>query len=217
MRRRPYVLFFLGPVVAYLVVLFLVALYIAKPSGLGWIGFGVAAAVGLSIGTAASFIYPRSRTEASRRHPRLGDQLRLLLVADRHCEESVLCAAVQREVADRPAEVLVLAPVLPPALHFLTDVEENDRDDARARLTESLQALARLGIEAKGTLGSDDPLQAIGDALAGFDANEILVVRSERAERSFFEYDLERKARDAYGIHVATVTVDRDRVEAVRG
>ena len=45
-------------------------------------------------------------------------------------------------------------------------------------------------------LGGDDPLQAIGDALAGFPANEILVVAALDRRRSGLEHDLERNVRD---------------------
>jgi hypothetical protein len=212
MRARPYLVFFVVPVLAYLAVVFLVGVFVAKPTTLGWIGFGVAAAVGLLIGAVASSLYPRSRANAARVHPRLGERLGLLVVADGRCDSAELCRAVQRSLAGRPGEVLVLAPVLASPLHFLTDDEEGEREDARARLTETVLGLERLGIESHGMLGGDDPLQAIGDALAGFAASEILLVAPDR--RSWLEHDLERKARDAFGVHVSTVTLDRVKVAA---
>lgn len=207
MRARPYLVFFIGPVLAYLVVMLLVALLVVEPTTLGWIGFGIAAAVGLLVGGAASFLYTRSRTNAERLHPEPGGQSRLLVVADAHCDGVELCRAVQRSVAGRPSEVLVVAPVLASPLHFLTDAEDADREDARVRLAEAVQGLARLGIAAQGRLGSDDPLQAIGDALARFPASEILLVAPEPGGRSWLERDLARKARDSYGVHVSRLTV----------
>jgi len=207
MRARPYLVFFLAPVLAYLAVLLLVGVFVVEPTTLGWVGFGVAAVVGLLIGGAASYLYPRSRANAARLRPRLGERFRLLVVADTHCDRAALCGAVQRSLAGRPGEVLVLAPVLASPLHFLTDAEEGEREDARTRLTEAVLGLEGLGIESHGMLGGDDPLQAIGDALAGFPATEILLVSPER--RSWLEHDLERKARDAFGVHVSTVTLDR--------
>ena len=208
MRTRPYVVFFLGPVLAYLVVLLLIAVFVVEPTTLGWVGFGVAAAVGLLIGGAASFLYPRSRTNALRPHPEAGGPLRLLVVADTHCEGTALCGAVQRALAGRAGEVLVIAPVMASPLHFLTNAEDAESEDARVRLTEALQGLAALGIAAQGTLGSDDPLEAIGDALAGFPANEILLAAPEQGRRNWLERDLERKARDTYGVHVSTVILE---------
>jgi hypothetical protein len=207
MRTRPYLVFFVAPVLAYLAVLFLVGVFVVEPTALGWVGFGVAAVVGLLIGGAASYLYPRSRANAVRLHPRPGARLRLLVVADTRCDRAELCRAVQRSLAGRPGEVLVLAPVLASPLHFLTDVEEGEREDARTRLTEAVLGLGELGIEAHGMVGGDDPLQAIGDALAGFPATEILLVAPER--RSWLEHDLEPAARDAFGVHVSTVTIGR--------
>ncbi|HUK45197.1 MAG TPA: hypothetical protein VLV28_07875 [Gaiellaceae bacterium] len=208
MRIRPYTVFFLGPVVAYLVVLLLIAVFVVEPTTLGWIGFGVAAAVGLLIGGAATFLYPRSRTNALRLRPQTDGTLRLLIVADTRCEGTTLCEAAQRALAGRTGEVLVVAPVLASPLHFLTDAEDAESEDARVRLTEALQALTRLGIPAQGTLGSDDPLEAIGDALTGFPANEILLAAPEQGRRSWLERDLEHKARHVYGVHVSTVTLE---------
>jgi hypothetical protein len=207
MRARPYLVFFVAPVLAYLAVLFLVGIFVVEPTTLGWIGFGVAAAIGLLVGAVASYLYPRSRTNAARLHPRLGEGFKLLVVADGRCERAELCRAVQRSLAGRPGEVLVLAPVLASPLHFLTDAEEGEREDARTRLTETVLGLERLGIESHGMVGGDDPLQAIGDALASFPASEILLVARDR--RSWLERDLERKARDAFGVQVSTVTLDQ--------
>lgn len=206
MRTRPYLVFFVAPVLTYLAVLFLVGVFVVEPSTLGWVGFGVAAVVGLLIGGVVSYLYPRSRANAARVHSRLGERFRLLVVADARCDRAELCRAVQRSLAGRPGEVFVLAPVLASPLHFLTDAEEGEREDARVRLTEAVLGLEGLGIESHGMVGGDDPLQAIGDALAGFPATEILLVARER--RSWLEHDLERKTRDAFGVHVSTVTLE---------
>jgi hypothetical protein len=181
--------------------------FVTEPPTLGWIGFGVAAAVGLAIAGVASYLYPRSRANAHRLHPHLDGLFRLLVVADVRCDGAALCDAVQHSVAGRVSDVLVVAPVLASPLHFLTDAEDGDRADADLRLTEATDALGRLGITARGTIGSDDPLQAIGDALAGFPASEILLAAAASTQRNWLDFDLERKARDAYGVHVASVTL----------
>lgn len=214
MRARPYAVFFVAPVLAYLAVLLLVGVFVVEPSTLGWVGFGVVAAIGLLVGAVASYLYPRSRTNAVRIHPSIGGRTRLLVVADSRCNRGELGRVVQRSLAGRPAEVLVLVPVLASPLHFLTDAEEGEREEARTRLAEVVRGLQRLGIESRGMVGGDDPLQAIGDALADFPANEILFVAPERARRSWLERDLERKARDAFGIHVSSVALDATDADA---
>ena len=204
MRSRSYVVWIFAPVLVYLAVLLLVAALVVKPPALGWIGFGVAGTIGLAIAGLASILFPRTRVNAERRHPRRDGLLRLLVVADAHCDRAALCAAVQHAAGVRPLEVFVVAPVLARPAHFLADAEEREREDAQVRLAEALRALTQLGIEARGLVGTDDPLQAIGDGLAAFAADEILLVPSAGARRPWLEQGLERRARDTFGVHVST-------------
>lgn len=207
MRERPYLAFFIAPALAYLAVLLLVAVFVVEPTTLGWVGFGVAATIGLLVAAGASVLLPRSRTNADQAHPHPDGLFRLLVVADTRCEIAQLCRAVRNSTAGRAADVLVLAPVITSPLHFLTDSEDREREEACARLAEIVQELTRLGVAARGRLGDDDPLPAIGDALVEFPAREILLVMPEDRRRSWLEHDLERRARDAYGVHVSELTV----------
>jgi hypothetical protein len=216
-ESRALLLFFVGPVVAYLVALLAIALFVVTPPTLGWIGFGVAAAIGLLVGAAASRLYPLTRTNAVRRHPRPADSSRLLVVADVHCDLAALCEAVERHVGDRPVEVFVVAPVLASPLHFLTDDEPGERRDAGTRLEEALQGLRNLGIAARGAVGSDDPLQAIGDALTVFRAGEIVLAAPETSGRRWLEHDLEQRIRDVYGVHVSMVGREERQLAAHAG
>lgn len=177
-RSKSQLWWILVPVTGYLAVLLVVAVFVVKPPPLGWIGFGVAATIGILIAGLASVLFPRMRTNAVRLHPRLDGRFRLLVVADAHCASPSLSRAVRDALGGRTGEVLVVAPVLSSPLHFLTDDEDREREDARVRLSEALQGLTQLGIETRGLVGTDDPLQAIGDALADFSANEILLAAS---------------------------------------
>ena len=214
MRGRPHLWLIFAPVLLYLGVLLAVALFV-HPTTLGWIGFGIAALVALLIGGLAAVLYPRTRTNAVRTHPRPDDAFRLLVLADTHCVGPAFDKSVARAVTGRAADVLVVAPVLTSTLHFVTDAEESEREAARVRLTEALQGLASVGVVARGILGDDDPLQAIGDALARFPASEILLVALERGQRGWLDQDLESRARDTFGIHVSTVTIATDLVRQV--
>ena len=205
MRMRPYLVFFLLPVLAYLTLLFVLAATVFHPSRLGWGGFGVAAAVGLLFGAGASSLFQRSRTNPSIPRMPVSGPGGLLVVADAHCDRTALCDAVRRRLGDRARDVFVLAPVLASPLHFLTDAEAAETEDARVRLDEALQGLARLGIRATGSIGGDDPLQAVGDVLVGFPAGEILLAVSDRAPGSWLERDLERRVRESYGLPVSSL------------
>lgn len=216
MHSKSYLWWILAPAVGYVTVLLLVAAFVVKPPALGWIGFGVAATIGLAIAGIAAVLFPHTRANAVRVHPRFGGRFRLLVVADAHCPSASLCNAVSDSLAGRAADVLVVAPVLASPLHFLAEDEERERDDARVRLSEALHGLAQLGIEARGRVGADDPLQAVGDALAGFPANEILLVAPEERQAIWVEHGLDRKARDLFGVHVSSLTVDGAGTAAVR-
>jgi hypothetical protein len=173
-------------------------------SALGWIGFLIVATVALPVAAVAATLYPRTRANAVRVHPRPGGLQRLLVLANADCPSASLCAALKRRVGDR-AEVFVVAPVLTSPLHFLTEDEEAEREAARARLLDILNAFARAGIRARGVVGCDDPLQAIGDALTHFAATEILLLGRRAQRRGWLERDLERRARDTYGLHVTSL------------
>lgn len=207
MRERPFLVLFVAPAAAFLLALAGITTLVARPSALGWAGFGVLATIGLAAALAASLLVSRGRTNAERVHPRGGAIFRLLVVADAHCDRNALSETARRLISDRPSELYVVAPVLASPLHFLADDEEHERDDARARLAETLQGLSELGADVRGMLGSDDPLQAIGDALVVFPADEILLALPGHG-RSWVERDLGRKARDLFGVHVSTATFD---------
>lgn len=210
MRSRGFIFLILAPVVIYLATLLSIAAFVVHPPTLGWIGFGVASAIGLAIAGLAIVVFPRMRANADRVHPREDDRHRILVVADGHCTGKRLAEAVRAAMMGRPGEVLVVAPVLVSPLHFFNDDEERESEDARARLTEALQALSRLAIVARGTVGADDPLQAIGDAIAGFPADEILLAAPAERHRKWLEDGIERQVRDLYGVHVSSVVVESD-------
>jgi hypothetical protein len=217
MRRRPYSVFFLLPAVAYLTLLFAVAVLVVHPSALGWAGFGVVAAVVLAIGAGVSRLFPRSRTNPPALRAPADGRVRLLVVDDLHCDAATLCRAVEHAVAGRPAEVYVVAPVLASPLHFLTDDEHAEIEDARARLTEALEGLERLGIRAHGSVGADDPLQAVGDVLAVYPAGEVLLAAPGEERRNWLEHDLERRVREAYGLRVSSLALETAVAPAVAG
>jgi hypothetical protein len=180
------------PAVAYVALMALLAALWVKPPLLGWIGFAVVAVVGAALVTAAFVLFPRSRTnvrpvaDADRREG-------VLVLADATCSPEQLCESVARHLHGRDAEVYVVAPTLPDPLRYLTDDEGPDRGDAERRLGETLDRLRAAGIPATGSVGTDDPLQALGDALAGFPAAELVIVTS--SDSQWLEDDLLERAR----------------------
>lgn len=200
-----YLPLFAIPVLAYVAILLGVGIAV-RPSALGWGGLGVSAAIGLLVAGLAAHFYPRTRANAVRLHPRSGDRFRLLVVVETPIEAARLRARVRSAIGGRrPADVLVVCPVRASALHFLTDAEEPEHERAQSLLERTLEGLEDLRVPVGGSLGTDDPLQAIGDALAAFPADEIVVVEPERGRRTWLERDLEQRARDLYGVHVSAL------------
>ena len=77
---------------------------------------------------------------------------------------------------DEEPEVLVLAPATnQPLAEWLSDVGEA-RFDAQRRLALSVGTLAAAGIEARGSVGDPDPVQAVEDKLRTYPANELVLV-----------------------------------------
>ena len=99
----------------------------------------------------------------------------------------------------------MIAPVIATTLHFATADEADESAAAERRLEATLAALAVAGIPARGSVGTDDPLQATADALADFRAHEILLVSPLRSRRSWLDRDFERRGRDLFGVPVSTV------------
>src|SRR5579875_1992734 len=203
MRRRIFATAF-APFAAYLLVQTGVALLVARPPLLGWIGLAVAVAVAVAVAAAAATLGPRLGVNADRCHPHGGPVRRLLVVLEGAVPPWRLREAVVSRVRGRPHEVLVVSPAVGSLLHFLADDEERERRQAAERLDRALQLLGGAGIAARGAVGADDPIEAIGDALATFPADEILVLGPRRGSRRVLERDLERRARDAFGVHTET-------------
>lgn len=94
-------------------------------------------------------------------------------------------------------EILVIAPTLPGKLEWLTSATDKAREQADARLGAVLGQLDELGAHAEGTVASDDPIEAFGDAMREFSADHILVAmrsgdRADWQERGLLDELIER-------------------------
>lgn len=190
MNRIRYTLYLAVPATLYLLVAGLVAaLYLELPP-IGWVGFGIVAAVACAVTAAAAFLFPRMRTNADP-SAAPGDAT-VLVLADSSCPADRLCDALQPRLAGA-RDVLVVAPVLPSPLHYLTDDERREHVEAEARLRSIVAELRARSIRARGELGADDPVQALDDALARSSAAEVVVASSPAPH--WLETDLVAHAR----------------------
>ena len=191
-----------GPAVAYVVLLVVVAAFWVKPPLLGWIGLAVVAVVATALTAGAFVLFPRMRRNVDA--VSVGERRRLLVLVDAACPALEIRDSIVAALAGPEAEVLVVAPVLASPLHYLVDDERAERADAEARLAAVVDGLRAAGFDARGRIGDDDPVQALGDALAEFPAVEALVVTS--AETHWLEHDLFERARTLVPVlqHVQT-------------
>jgi hypothetical protein len=82
-------------------------------------------------------------------------------------------------------------------------------DQARATadvaLSSTLDALRSLGVQAEGTVTTDDPLPALATAVTSYGAREVVVVTRPHAVEDTFHRDWASRAREQLGVPVLHV------------
>jgi GABA permease len=194
------VLFALGGGALYLTAVLVVTLGLGGGLPLlGWVGFAVFL-VRSSLGAGSE---PPQRRPIGR--PGLH---RVLVVADEGCLGAALCRPLAGRLQGRRAEVLVVAPALVSATHYLDSDVDAAREAAQGRLAETLAALEATGITARGEVGSESPLEAIAEALAVFAADEIVVVTPPPERTNWLEQDVVERAGELYDQPVVHLLIE---------
>jgi hypothetical protein len=199
---------------SFVVVIAAVGAAIGLAAWLGgrWAALGVF--IGLAIGVIAAIFLrsePKVREQAIWERPRTRDeQRRVLVIANETCAGRALLDEIRYRVRGRQSQVLVVAPALSGHVRFWASDIDGARDLAKARLDESLAALADSGIEARGEVGDADPVQAIEDALRTFGADEIIISTHPPGRSNWLERDEVAKARERFPVPVTHVVVDLD-------
>jgi hypothetical protein len=121
--------------------------------------------------------------------------MRLLVLADEPVDAARVRAALPGEQELEGAEVLVVEPVVSQSRVAvgMSDTDEA-RAEARAAQESSVESLRADGVKAAGEVGDSDPLLALQDALATFDADLVLLLTGDEA--------LERQAAERFGVRV---------------
>jgi nucleotide-binding universal stress UspA family protein len=143
---------------------------------------------------------------------------RILVISNETVTGTVLHQAIRFRAKNVGGEVLVVAPALNSRVrHWMSDVDAA-RAAAEERLEASLKRLKRAGIRATGQIGDGDPLQAIGDALSVFAADEIIIATHPEARSHWLARDLVGRARGRFAQPIMHIVVDLDqRSEYVAG
>ncbi len=134
---------------------------------------------------------------------------RILVLANETCSARGVVDEV-RYRAGEGAEVVVVAPALAKSRleHWLSSDSEGRRAEASTRLADSVRAFEAAGMNARGTLGDADPLQALDDALRVFDPDEIIISTHPPARSNWLERQVVRRARERWTTPITHVVVD---------
>jgi hypothetical protein len=106
------------------------------------------------------------------------------------------------------AEVLVVAPALESKARWILDAPDPAIERAEAVQEETVERMAEEGVDAAGDTGEADPLLAIQDALATFEADEIVVFTHPGGEQNWLEEGLVEGARQRFGRPVRHIEIE---------
>ena len=174
---------------------------------------GVAVFVVLSAAVLAWWFRARREERAPRTVPRphAEGERRILVVANETVGGQTLRSMILEKSRDAREEVFVVTPALnSPLRHWFSD-EDGARAAAQERLEASLARLAEAGVQARGEVGDDDPLQAIEDALRTFGADEIIISTHPEGRSNWLERGVVEKARERFAVPITHVVVDLER------
>ena len=106
------------------------------------------------------------------------------------------------------AEVLVVAPALSSKRRFLLADPDPGIERAEAVQEETVERLGEEGIDAAGATGESDPLLALQDALATFDADEVVLFTHAGGKQNFLEEGLVEEAASRFDAPVRHLVVE---------
>jgi hypothetical protein len=139
---------------------------------------------------------------------------RILVVANETCPCPALADDLAARAGDHGSQVLVVAPALNARLrHWVSDVDAAVAA-AGERLDRALENLSERGIAAEGAVGDSDPMLAIEDALARFQATEIVISTHPPGRSNWLARHLPARAAERFGLPVAQVVSRHGLIDA---
>ena len=141
-------------------------------------------------------------------NPPSNRRFRILAIANETVEGAALHRLIMDHAGGRQADVLVVAPALNSRVrHWFSD-HDAAREAAEDRLERSLARLDALGVRAHGWVGDADPLEAIADALAMFEADQLIISTHPEERSNWLARDVVGRARERFGLPTAHIVVD---------
>jgi len=134
--------------------------------------------------------------------------MKLLVLTAEPISADVLPEAAGDEADD--AEVMVVSPALTDSpLRFWVSDADAAIEHAESTVEETVERLDEEGVDAVGDTGESDPMQALEDALATFDADRVVVFTHPEAERDYLEEGFVEEAEHRLGVPVIHREVTR--------
>jgi GABA permease len=112
------------------------------------------------------------------------------------------------DAAAESAEVMVVAPALNSRMRFLVDDPDEAIERAERVQEESVERLSDEGVDAAGDTGESDPLLALQDTLATYDADEIVLFTHSGGQRNWLEEGLVDLAKERFDAPVKHVVIE---------
>jgi hypothetical protein len=132
---------------------------------------------------------------------------RILALVSEAISADALRAAIGSEAAD-DAEVLVVAPALNTKMRFLLADPDPAIERAEGVQQETVERLGEEGIDAAGDTGEENPMLALQDALATYDADEIVLFTHPGGKQNWKEEGLVEEAQGRFSVPVRHIVVE---------
>jgi GABA permease len=162
---------------------------------------------------------PVSDTKQANRSARVrtvdrGPAWRVLIVANQTATSPALISDLQIRAQRGPVDLHLVVPALNSHLrHWLSDTDDAVSAAGR-RADHAATVLKSHGLPITVEVGDSVPLLAIGDALAQFDADEILISTLPPNRSHWLEHNLVELARDRFDVPVSHVVAGEEVVRA---
>ena len=112
-----------------------------------------------------------------------------------------------RELLDAADEILVVTPTLPTRFEWLASATDKAREQADTRLQAVLGQLKAIGTEAAGGTGSDDPVEALADAIRSFDPDHLLIALRGGDRAGWQEGGLLDRIQERFALPMTVFTI----------
>jgi hypothetical protein len=135
----------------------------------------------------------------------------LVLTSENLAEANEVPAAI-RPLVDQAEEIFVIAPTLTTWLQWVASDVDGARVAADERLRKVFDHMHADGLKPVGTVGAENQVVAIADALAGFDA-DLIVLRlhtPDSGDESWHEHGVAERVRSHFDLPTVAFFFDHE-------